>query len=116
MNKNDLVLEPKCLSGDIAFAVSNRGHLIPCCRCDSPHTMDDPHFKKLLDVSVISRENTVDKILATREWLEFTEDLKKNIGPRACQLTCKKESDPDTLRTYTKIDTENAKVIDKFNL
>ena len=43
-------LAPKCLTGQQSVAYSNRGHLIPCCYCDTINSYRDPNFKKLLAV------------------------------------------------------------------
>lgn len=82
-------LDPKCFKKQ-QMAVTNRGHLIPCCYCDTKHTMDDPEFQKLLAVSKISDYNSISDILATEEWKEFEYNLRQNIGPRACQTICAK--------------------------
>ncbi len=87
-------LKPKCFE-DQQMAVTNRGHLIPCCYCDTQHTMNDLEFQKLLKVSKISDYNSIEEILNTNEWKEFYKNLQQNIGPRACQTVCaKNKKDP----------------------
>lgn len=81
-------LNPKCLNGEIAYAVNNRGHLLPCCRCDNPNTLKDPFFQKLLKVSKISEVSNIDQILNSKEWKKFETRLRKNIGPEVCHRTC----------------------------
>ena len=51
-------LKPRCMvksrTGQHQAAVSNRGHLIPCCWLDEKQTMDHPIMQELLKVSKIS--------------------------------------------------------------
>ena len=82
-------LDPKCFK-DQQMAVTNRGHLIPCCYCDVKHTMDDTEFQKLLSVSKISDYDNIIDILATDEWKKFENNLRQNVGPRACETICQK--------------------------
>ena len=42
-----IVINPKCFTGELSVAFTNRGHLIPCCYWDSHKTMNDPRFQKL---------------------------------------------------------------------
>ena len=83
-------LDPKCIKGEMSFAVTNRGHVIPCCRLDTSETMRDTEFQKLLAVSEISKVNSIAEILSTDEWLSFLNNLKENKGPAECFTTCSK--------------------------
>tara|TARA_Y100000389_G_C16988810_1_gene283883 strand:+ start:152 stop:487 length:336 start_codon:yes stop_codon:yes gene_type:complete len=104
-------LDPQCTKGTIAFAVTNRGHLIPCCRCDDPPTMNDPKFQELLAVSKISDYNSVSEILETKEWVDFYNNLKNHIGPQACWHTCRKNKEEEAVQVIKMIDTKNNKVM-----
>jgi hypothetical protein len=106
MNDN-IELDPLCFKGSIAFAVTNRGHLIPCCRCDDPLTINDPEFQKLLSVSKISEYDSIDQILATNEWKEFEENLRNHTGPDACIRTCQKHKSQNTKQVIKVIDPDN---------
>ena len=88
--EGDIELDPLCFKDAIALAVTNQGVLIPCCRMDDPKTMNDPRMKKMLEVSTINNNNTVEDILKSGEWKEFANNLSKNIGPNACRTTCAK--------------------------
>lgn len=88
--EGDIELDPLCFKDEIAFAVTNQGVLVPCCRFDDPATMDDPEMKPLIEASKISENNTIDDILKKKEWKQFTDNLSKNIGPNACLATCAK--------------------------
>lgn len=88
--EGDIELDPLCFKDEIAFAVTNQGVLVPCCRFDDPATMDDPEMKPLIEVSKISENNTIDDILKKKEWKQFADNLSKNIGPNACLTTCAK--------------------------
>lgn len=100
-------LDPLCIKGKIAMAITNRGELIPCCRCDDPHTINDNEFQKLLAVSKISDYNSIDEILDTEEWRNFEENLRNNRGPQACWNTCKKDKSQKDIQTLTVINPEN---------
>ena len=84
-------LDPYCFKEKIAFAVTNRGELIPCCMCDDPITTEDPEFKKLTAVSKISEFESTQEILKQKEWKDFYNNLKNNKGPFACFLMCRKK-------------------------
>lgn len=108
-------LDPLCFKDRIAFAVTNRGHLIPCCRCDDPLTMNDPEFQKLLAVSKISDYNSIEEILVTKEWKEFEENLRNHKGPHACFHTCRKNKEEKNIQSIKLIDTQNDKVVYEEN-
>jgi hypothetical protein len=97
--------KPKCLSGDIQMALTNRGHLIPCCYVEDKEALETPEFKKLLKVSKVSEVEDVEEILMTKEWMEFEENLRleKNI-PEVCIVHCKDRGD-DKIRKETCYDS-----------
>jgi|SRR6056297_779578 len=111
--RKDTELDPQCFKGTIAYAVTNRGHLIPCCRCDDPATMNDPEFQKLLAVSKISDYDNIDEILSTKEWIEFVENLKNHKGPHACFHTCRKNKEEKNTQVLKMIDTESNEILHK---
>ena len=74
----DIIMKPKCMNGTIQAAVTNRGHLIPCCYCDTINSYRDPKFKKLLAVSKVSEHESIEDIIMQDEWLEFEENLRMN--------------------------------------
>tara|TARA_B100001996_G_scaffold381501_1_gene371057 strand:- start:2083 stop:2355 length:273 start_codon:yes stop_codon:yes gene_type:complete len=83
------MFRPKCLVDKIQIALTNRGHLIPCCWCDEEWSLKTPEFQKLLKVSKISEVEDIKEILYSKEWTEFEEKLKteKNI-PKICIQHC----------------------------
>jgi len=83
-------LDPACIKGEIGFAITNRYQLIPCCRLDDLVNHNDPEYLKLLSVSTISDENTIEQILSSTEWIDFVNNLKNNKGPAECFRTCAK--------------------------
>jgi hypothetical protein len=109
----NVILDPQCIKGTMAFAITNRGHLIPCCRCDDPPTMNDPEFQKLLAVSKISDYNSIEEILKTTEWIEFEKNLKEHKGPQTCYNTCRKNKKESEIQTLKMIDTKTNKIIFK---
>lgn len=100
-----IVIRPKCFTGEQSVAYTNRGHLIPCCYCDSHRTMDDPRFQKLLEQSKVSEHETIEDIIMQPEWLKFEENLrlqKIDDLPWACINTCKvREDSEDVVRKET---------------
>lgn len=87
--KDTMILDPQCMKNKMPYAITNRGELIPCCRCDDIPTIRDPKFSLLLLASKIEDYDTIDEILLQPEWIEFRNDLKNNIGPYACWYTCR---------------------------
>lgn len=106
-------LDPQCFKDEMSFAVTNRGHLIPCCRCDDPFTMEDPKFKKLLSVSKIDRYESIDEIIRQKEWLDFMRDLENHKGPHACFFTCRQNKAEDSIQTLEVLDPETKEVVDE---
>ena len=113
LRKQSIQLDPQCFNGKMSFAVTNRGHLIPCCRCDDPRTMGDTKFQELLAVSKISDNNTIENILETDEWKLFYINLTQHQGPDACKNTCNKNKDKDKIQEIKLIDLDTGK--DKWN-
>lgn len=100
-------LIPKCFGdtslnvgdGSISAAITNRGYLLPCCYCDQPSVLASPEIKKIMKVSKIDDVNSIEKILSSDEWLEFTNKLENNKGPTVCWHLCgqvKKEQKRET--------------------
>lgn len=115
MDTKKVELDPLCQKGKIAMAVTNRGQLIPCCRCDDPRTMNDPEFQKLLKVSNIRDYDSIQEILNTKEWAEFNENLKNNIGPNACLETCRKNKPEEEIQNLKVFDPNTDMIIDEQN-
>ena len=40
----DTKIEPMCIKGNMNLAITNRGEVIPCCRCDTNENMSDPEL------------------------------------------------------------------------
>lgn len=80
-NMKNVKLWPRCMGKHISKmdpAVTNRGHLVPCCFIDQQEELDDPIMKKMLKVSKISEHNSVEDILYSDEWKEFALNLNKS--------------------------------------
>ena len=87
--KNEI--DAKCLdSRQQAFGLTNRGELIPCCWVDTGYNRDHPTFQKLVKVSNIADHDSIEDILMTDEWIEFTENLFNGKGMPVCHHVCKK--------------------------
>ena len=102
--------EPKCmLQGNDRrqqAAVTNRGHLIPCCWIDQTEELKHPTMQKMLAVSKIDEVESIDEILLSEPWQKFAKDLAernmKEIMP-VCIKHCKKWSggkDPKKIEEY----------------
>tara|TARA_B100001996_G_scaffold263015_1_gene205124 strand:- start:969 stop:1397 length:429 start_codon:yes stop_codon:yes gene_type:complete len=92
-------LEPRCMiQGNERrqqAAVTNRGHLIPCCWCDQTDELEHPTMKKMLAVSKINEVESIDQILLSEPWQKFAKDLAernyKEIMP-VCVTHCLKRT------------------------
>lgn len=103
-------LDPLCLKGAIAIAVTNQGHLVPCCRCDDPRTMNNPEFQKLLAVSKISDYENIEQIMYTEEWSKFKSELEQHRAPPGCWSVCRKNKPEEHKQSWSVIDTSNLQV------
>ncbi len=84
-------IDPKCLNGQQeAFAITNRGELIPCCWLDTGHQRKEEDYMKLVWASNITDYDNIEEILLQDEWIEFYENLKKGRGFAFCHHVCKK--------------------------
>ena len=89
--KNEI--DAKCLDNrQQAFGFTNRGELIPCCWADTGYNRDHPTFQKLVKVSKIADHDSIEDILMTDEWIEFTENLMNGKGMPVCHHVCKKRT------------------------
>ena len=68
-------------------------------------------FLKLLKVSKVSEHNSIKDIVLSDEWLEFCENLKKDIAPEQCFKTCgTKEVRAEPLRVETVYTADDGEV------
>lgn len=86
---SDIKIDPMCFRGNMNLAVDNRGHLLPCCHCDTENMMNDKEFRKLVDNSNIADYERIEDILDTDQWHAFHKALEHNRGPVACWDTCR---------------------------
>jgi hypothetical protein len=94
-------LQPRCCMGTQQLATTNRGYLIPCCYMDSPMGMEDPRLQRLLAVSKISENPSIEAILAKPEWQEFEQMLLNNLRgdwPASCVRHCRKRPSGEGLK------------------
>lgn len=105
-------IDPKCINGEIGFAITNRNQLIPCCRLDDLMNHHDPEYLKLLSVSTISDKNTIEQILSSVEWIDFVNNLKNNKGPAECFRTCGKNKLEKNKRIIYAIDSKTNNITD----
>ena len=95
INYQEIEIDPKCLNGQQeAFAITNRGELIPCCWLDTGHQRKQEAYMKLVWASNIADYDSIEEILLQDEWIEFYENLKKGRGFSICHLVCKKRETP----------------------
>lgn len=91
----------------MGFAITNRGELIPCCRCDDTMNDNDIAFQKLLEVSKISDYENIEDILKTKAWKSFYKNLHNNIGPPSCYFSCRADKKEEETQTNQEFDTSN---------
>ena len=82
---------PKCIE-DLGFrmAITNKGHLVPCPQMATPHGYRDPIISELMKKTKLSDYDSIEKIISQPEWIQYFENLKKNIAPTACFYYCNK--------------------------
>jgi len=101
----EIEMQPKCMVVNAQqAAVTNRGHLIPCCWLDERKTLSHPTMKKLLKVSKISVQNSIENILKTNEWTNFAKNLAENNMDKvlpSCIFHCRKREDKDKIKKET---------------
>ena len=85
-------------------AVSNRGHLIPCCWLDEAQTMNHPIMKELLKVSKVSEAEDIEQIVFSKEWQEFEKNLRERNMDKilpSCKHHCRVREDKDKIKKET---------------
>ncbi len=85
----DTRIEPMCVKGNMNLAITNRGELIPCCKCDTRENMENPEFRKMIDRSRIADYDSIEDIIESDVWKQFYDQLKQNRGPKACWDACR---------------------------
>lgn len=102
---NSKRLDPLCFKNGMGYAITNRGELVPCCRCDDTMNDNDIEFQELLRVSNISDYENIEDILKTKQWRRFYKNLRKHKGPPSCHWSCKANKDQNKIQTSQEIDT-----------
>lgn len=106
-------LEPKCFNHkQPAFAMTNRGEVIPCCWLDTQKNKVTTEYKKLLMVSNLDDYDSVDEIFLTDEWVQFYKDLQNNIGFPTCYQICSKK-DADNHKKETVFEAKTNKKVNE---
>jgi len=94
-NDKESELDPKCISGSQeAFAITNRGEVIPCCWLDTSIQRKDMDYGMLTLASNLDDYDSIDEILLQDEWVEFRNNLRKGKGFALCHHVCKKRDTP----------------------
>ena len=102
-------LKPACFE-EFPLAITNQGVLLPCCYCDDPHTTTDREFKKLMAVSKLDDYDSIEQILATKQWKRFYKNLTRNVGPPACMTVCSVKEKGKGIRRLEHVTTSNKKL------
>jgi len=108
----EIEMQPKCMVerneeksiNTQQAAVTNRGHLIPCCWLDEHQTLNHPIMIELLKVSKISEHNSIEDILKTNEWANFAKNLAENNMDKvlpSCIHHCRKRDNKDKIKKET---------------
>lgn len=88
-------LDPKCINGDQeAFAITNRGELIPCCWLDTYVQKMEHNYGMLTLASNLNDYDSIEEILLQDEWVDFRTNLRNGKGFDMCHLMCKKREIP----------------------
>ena len=106
-------INPRCIAGTMEAAVTNRGHLIPCCWLDDKNSMNHPVMQSLLKVSKISEVEDIEEIVFTKEWMEFEKNLKERNFDKilpTCKHQCQVREDSDKMKKETFYDPETGKM------
>lgn len=109
-----IIFKPKCCCSGQQLAITNRGHLIPCCYIDNTIGMSDPIIQQLLTVSKISDYEKIEEIMKTQEWIQFEENLlsKNGAWPLVCVHHCQVRADSDIVRKEEIFDPATMKRIE----
>ncbi len=106
--KGPIKLMPRCMFKNKIksqqAAVSNRGHLIPCCWLDNAKTINHPIMKELLKVSKINEVEDIEQIVFSKEWQEFEKNLRERNMDKilhCCKHHCRLREDKDKLKIET---------------
>ena len=92
-------LDPKCINGDQeAFAITNRGELIPCCWLDTYVQKMEHDYGMLTLASNLNDYDSIEEILLQDEWVDFRTNLRNGKGFAICYLVCKKREAPQHKR------------------
>ena len=102
-------LKPACFEG-FPLAVTNQGYLLPCCYCDDPHTLRDLEFQKLMAVSKLDDSESIEKILAKKQWKRFYKNLTRHVGPPACMQVCSIKEKGKGVRRDEHVETSSKKI------
>ena len=117
MDKEEkLKLNPRCIAGTMQAAVTNRGHLIPCCWLDDKNNLNHPIMKSLLKVSKISEVDDIEQIVFTKEWMEFEKNLKERNFDKilpTCKHQCQVREDRDKIKKEIFFDSKTGKMVCK---
>ena len=87
-------IKPKCFY-KMEAAVNAQGFLLPCCWCDQPWTLEQEHFKPLVqDKFHLSKVKNINEVIYSDEWQIFKKDLQEsNIKklPPVCIKQCEEK-------------------------
>ena len=98
-NSKDSELDPKCITGvQEAFAITNRGEVIPCCWLDTSAQKKELEYGMLTLASNLDDYDSIEEILLQDEWVEFRNNLRKGKGFALCHHVCKKRDIPQHKR------------------
>ena len=116
MTENKIKINPLCIAGKMQTAVTNRGHLLPCCWLDDKTDthMNHPIMKSLLKVSKVSEVDDIEEIVLTKEWIDFEKNLKERNFDKilpACKRQCQVREDGDKMKKETFFDPKTGKMV-----
>jgi len=84
-------LYPKCLNHEQEPFVTSRGYLLPCCWLDKYKLMTGEIKDLVKPKFKLDTVESIQAIYDSKEWTEFTNNLKQGKGPEVCSLYCSKK-------------------------
>ena len=114
VKEEKLKMNPRCIAGTMQAAVTNRGHLIPCCWLDDKNNLNHPIMLELLKVSKISEVDDIEQIVFTKEWMEFEKNLKERNFDKilpTCKHQCQVREDRDKIKKEIFFDSKTGKMV-----
>lgn len=74
------------------FGNTSRGYILPCCYMDTPNLFESDAAFLVDERFKLDNVDSIDDIIESEVWQNFYRNLKNNIGPTQCHITCGKNT------------------------